>query len=171
MNIDSTLSAQNTFSAEFTPAIGRFQAAADARSKVTLQMRVNKIGWKVVATLHVVDAGTVNNVGGYSENDTVMITSGLSGDWAEEQWFIVAGDTVLHRVTDFTAGTLVTFTPGLGANVIDTAVITRVIPSANGISIQEQVDDDVRWRIGIVTGDYAMETHVRIGQAQGPPRN
>lgn len=163
MNIDTIIVAQNTFSNIFSPRMGKFQIFADAKSKVTIQMRTDFLGWVDITTLHTVDTGAVDNIGGYSENDTIMITSGLTGNWGIDQYFIVADDTVIHKVIDFTAGVSVTFTPGLGANVLNGAVITRVIPDS-GLSLQEQVDAQAIWRIGVATGDFAMDTNTRLGQ-------
>lgn len=110
------------------------------------------------------DAVITRFVGGYPIGATTMVTDGLTGSWAKNQWFAVAGDAVLHQVTDFTAGTSVTFTPALGALAVDNAVVSRVIPGTSGISVQEQVDNDAVWRIGVATGDFGMLTDLRLGQ-------
>lgn len=164
MSINAIIAAQNTFSNVFSPRLGKFQISIDAKSKVTIQMQVGFLNWIDIATVHSIDTGAVNNIGGYSEDDVVMITSGLSGDWAIDQYFIVADDTVIHKVIDFTAGVSVTFTPGLGANVLNSAIITRVIPDS-GLSLQEQVDAQAIWRVGVVTGDFVMDTNIRLGQS------
>lgn len=84
------IAAEDTFTGEFTPKIGRFQASADGGSLVTLQIAVGALGWTNVAT--------------------IALTTG-------------------------------------------------------GISVQEQVDERVRWRIGVALGDYTADVQVRLGQA------
>lgn len=164
MSINAIIAAQNTFSNVFSPRLGKFQISVDAKSKVTIQMQVGFLNWIDIATVHSIDTGTVDNIGGYSAGATVITTSGLTGNWNIDQYFVVVGDTVIHKVTDFTAGTSVTFVPALGDDVIDTAVITRVIPDS-GLSLQEQVDAQAIWRVGVVTGDFVMNTNIRLGQS------
>lgn len=72
--------------------------------------------------------GAVNNVAGYSTTATTMLVDGFTGALVNGDTFFVAGDTVEHTITAHTETTgnttSITFTPGLGANVVDNAVVT-----------------------------------------------
>src|SRR5262245_32015396 len=75
-----------------------------------------------------IGAGAVNNVAGYPLGAVTMLVDGFTGAVTTGDVFLVAGDTVLHRITSHTetlaATTSITFTPGLGAAVIDGAALT-----------------------------------------------
>ncbi len=77
--------------------------------------------------------GAVNNGAGYSAGAKTMTVNGFNDDAGlirAGDVFTVAGDTVQHVVqsTTLTGGdtTSITFEPGLGANVVDTAVVTFI---------------------------------------------
>lgn len=71
----------------------------------------------------------VNNVAGYPLGAVTMLIDTLTGEYPVGSVFTVAGDTVRHRVTS-RAGTMpttsITFTPGLGAAVVDGALLTTL---------------------------------------------
>lgn len=69
----------------------------------------------------------VNNVSGYTSGATTMAIDTISRAIPVGIKFTVVGDTVEHTVVSSVGGstpTSVTFTPGLGASVVDSAVIT-----------------------------------------------
>jgi len=72
----------------------------------------------------------VNNGSGYSAGDTTMTIDTGSNNPAVGDIFTVAGDTVSHIVTAATGGTSVTFTPGLGAAVVNNAALTFTASAA-----------------------------------------
>lgn len=84
-------------------------------------------------------AGThaVNNVAGYAAGAVTMTVDGFTGAVADGDQFTVAGsvdadtgDLIIHRITAHTETTSnttsITFTPGLGDDVVDDAAITIV---------------------------------------------
>lgn len=72
----------------------------------------------------------VNNGAGYAEGITVMTIDTGSNNPAVGDIFTVAGDTVSHVVTAAAGGTSITFTPGLGAAVVNNAAITFTASAA-----------------------------------------
>ncbi len=70
----------------------------------------------------------VNNMSGYMAAATTMAVDGSTGLVTVGDRFTVAGDTVVHTVTAQTPTlsntTSITFTPALGASVVNDAVIT-----------------------------------------------
>ncbi len=70
----------------------------------------------------------VNNAAGYTAGATTMLMDGSSGLVVVGDTFLVAGDTVEHRVTSkvdtLGSTTSITFTPALGASVADNTAIT-----------------------------------------------
>jgi hypothetical protein len=70
----------------------------------------------------------VNNMSGYMSGATTMLIDGSTGAVTTGDRFTVAGDTVVHTVTSHseTLGntTSVTFSPALGASVVDGAALT-----------------------------------------------
>jgi len=84
--------------------------------------------------------GAVNNVGGYPIGTTTMVVNNFADSATPLKAgdiFVVAGDTTQQTIvsTTTTAGntTGITFSPGLGAAVVDTAVIT-VTPSRSALA-------------------------------------
>ena len=67
----------------------------------------------------------VDNGAGYAIGATTMVIDTGAGAPAEGDIFVVAGDTVQHRVTSGST-TLVTFTPALAGAVVDNAALTFV---------------------------------------------
>jgi hypothetical protein len=74
------------------------------------------------------DTGAVNLMAGYSSGATTMAVDGITGAIPDGVTFLVAGDDVVHVVTSAseTLGntTSLTFSPALGASVVDDAAIT-----------------------------------------------
>jgi hypothetical protein len=72
----------------------------------------------------------VNSMTGYTTGAVTMAVDGATGAVATGDRFTVAGDTVEHTITSHTeslsATTSITFTPGLGAAVLDNAIITWI---------------------------------------------
>ena len=83
-------------------------------------------------TIFLIDGFTktaaVNLMAGYSSGATTMTIDGITGVVPTGATFLVGTDTVTHKVTAHseTSGntTSITFTPGLGASVLDNDVIT-----------------------------------------------
>jgi hypothetical protein len=71
---------------------------------------------------------STNNAGGYASGSTTFAVDGFSGAVVNLDRFTVAGDSVIHTVSSHSETSLnttsITFTPALGANVNDDAVIT-----------------------------------------------
>jgi hypothetical protein len=76
------------------------------------------------------NGAAVNNMAGYPMGAVTMLVDGLTGAVAVGDRFTVATDTVEHTVTAHTetlsSTTSITFSPGLGAAVLDNAVITWI---------------------------------------------
>lgn len=92
-----------------------------------------------------IGTGAINNSGGYSSGATTATVDGITGAITTGDYVTIAGSVtngklVKHRITAHTETssntTSITFTPGLGANVIDNAVIT-VLPRELEIKIGE----------------------------------
>lgn len=73
-------------------------------------------------------AAAVNHMAGYSAGATSITVDGITGALPVGDIFTVAGDDVRHRVTATTEvlgnTTIITFTPALGDDIVDDAVIT-----------------------------------------------
>jgi hypothetical protein len=72
----------------------------------------------------------VNNGSGYAAGISTMTIDTGSNNPSVGDIFTVAGDTVSHVVTAATGGTSVTFTPALGAAVVNNAAITFTASAA-----------------------------------------
>ena len=71
-------------------------------------------------------AGAVDNGGGYSLGATTMTTDTFTTELEPNMRFTVVGSALTHTISAESGNpnTSITFTPGLGANVLDDAVIT-----------------------------------------------
>lgn len=82
----------------------------------------------IVASGNTTTSGAVNNASGYAAGISTVTVDGITGAVLTGKWFTVAGDMIPHRVTAHTETlgntTSITFTPALGAAVVDNAVIT-----------------------------------------------
>ena len=95
--------------------------------------------------------GSVNNLAGYAIGATTMTVDGFAGAQPKPlDMFFVAGDSVEHEIkaVNYTGSvvTSIAFTPGLGAAVLDNAVITLApvlarlsVISADDIALQGAV--------------------------------
>lgn len=88
----------------------------------TIYIRDGYAGVAAVASM------AVDNVAGYPLGTVTMLVDGATGSVAVGDVFTVAGDDIRHRITahseTLAATTSVTFTPGLGAAVVDGAAFT-----------------------------------------------
>lgn len=84
--------------------------------------------------------GAVNNAAGYMLGATTMVVDGYVGAVITGDRFTVDGDTIVHTITAHTETlsntTEITFTPALGAAVVDNAVIT-ILPHHLEVKIGE----------------------------------
>ena len=95
--------------------------------------------------------GSVNNLAGYVPGSTAMAVDGFAGAQPKPlDMFFVAGDSIEHEIkaVNYTGSvvTSIVFTPGLGAAVVDDAVITLApvlarlsVISADDIALQGAV--------------------------------
>lgn len=49
--------------------------------------------------------------------------------------------------------------------LIGWTTVATIAITTGGISIQEHVDVDVMWRVGIITGDFTANVRVRLAQS------